>query len=294
MKRILAVILLLVLLLCACSDNSVTQAPVSTKPAPGRQSASLGANGELIYEGSENKVLFENELCSLTLVKAEIDSQSDYCWYVVLVNRADHALNFSFDRTYVNDFDLDSLWAQRVEAGETVEASILWASPELQDRGITQVTRVDANLHISNAETGDLLVDQDITVYPSVKSAHITQSRASVTTDIAITDNDEFKILLIDFDEQTRWGKDLKVYVQNKTDNRVTVTMENVTVNDQPCDPLWRYTLDGGKQGYSHIVWFESVLEEAGAEGTLEFEYEFVVYSESGGVLARIPHTFVP
>ncbi len=297
MKRIFAV-LLVALSLCACSSGEVAQTQSTTAVnslVAQQQNYETGANGERIIEGSVDQVLFQNDFCSMTLNKAEIDSLSDYRMDVTLVNRTDTAQVFTFKHAYVNDYDFDPLWVAQVEAGQTVTADIIWTAPAMQERGIAQVTRVDFELCVYAADAPDsVFANEEITLYPSVKSTHITQTRSRVTTDIDVVDNEEIKFVIVSYDGDNRWGKALEVYAQNKTDVRLTFTLENVTINDQPLDPHWRYELNDNKQGNRQILFLDSDLEKLQLEGTLELEYELVVYRENGTELARIPHTFVP
>ena len=292
MKRLIALLMLLALLLCACDSEEKTQP--STKPIATEVSYT-GENGETIFERSNNVCLFENDACSLTLMKAEIDSLSDYCWDVTLVNRTENAQIFTFKRAYLNEFDFDPLWVQRVEAGQTLETSIIWQYPEMEKRGIMQITRVDFNLCVYEADVAEnVIANTDITVFPSTKSAHIDYLRARETTDIDVVENEFYKFTIVGYDGDSRWGKELQVYAANNDEFRVVFRLENVTVNDQPCDPQWSYTLDGGKQGYSSIVWFDSALQELEIDGNLEFEDDLVICDENDTVLERVSHTFVP
>ena len=250
---------------------------------------------EEVIESSSNVSLFENEFCSLSLEKSEIDSLSDYCWSVVLTNYTENTQIFTFKRAYVNDCDFDPLWVERVDAGKTVESKIIWQSPELQKRGITHVTRVDFNLLVYQADQQEnVYANSDLTLYPSGKGAHITHSRSSVNTDVEVVNSENFKFIITGFDGNARWGKAMDVYAVNNIEQRVIFTIENVTLEDQPANPSWSYVLDSKKQGPSQIVWTDAMFSEIAVEGALEFEFDIVIRADNGNVIERIPFTFVP
>lgn len=289
MKRLIALVMLVAMVFCACSTEETPQS-VNDK-----NSSQTKNTQKSVFEGSNKICLFENDACSMTLTKAEIDSLSDYCWDVTLVNRTESAQIFTMKRAYVNDFDFDPLWAVRVQAGETLETKIIWQSPDMQERGITQVTRVDFHLSVYEGDAPEnSFADTNITVYPSSKSAHIAYLRSRVTTDIDIVDHDSYRFTIVAYDGDTRWGKELKIYAVNSTEKRVVFKLDHVTVNDQPCDPQWSYTLDSGKQGFSSIIWFDTALEELEITGTVQFKYDLLICDENGTVIERIPCTFVP
>ena len=148
MKKYLIILLVIAMLsLCACSSEAEKDSTEANTLAT-EAIAETGPSGELIHEGSAGKKLFENDSCSITLQKAEIDSLSDYCWNVTLVNTSASTQIFTVENTFVNDIEIDPVWAVKIPAGATVEERIIWAAPELQERAITQVGRVDLKLHV--------------------------------------------------------------------------------------------------------------------------------------------------
>lgn len=291
--RFLALLLSLcaMLSLCACSseEEKSTTEPNTLVTEP---TAEVGESGELIYEGANSKCLFENESCSFILQKAEIDSLSDYCWDVTLVNSSSSAQVFTVENVFVNDFAFDPVWAVKVPAGATVEENIIWTAPQMEALGITQITRVDLTLCVNDPTTGKEFANATLTDYPSGKSAYLPKTRNPQTTDVVLLDNADYTVIITGHNNEHRWGYALELYLYNKTGKTVTLTAKNVLVSGCDCDPQWRYTLPGGKQGFSEMIWFEEQLAEAGEITGVSFDLQ--IADENGSPLTTGSYVYVP
>lgn len=295
--RIIALLMAFAMLFSLAACSSEGKAPEKTtekeNPLSTEPTAEVGESGELIYEGANGKCLFENESCSFTLMKAEIDSLSDYCWDVTLVNSTTSAQIFTVDQVYVNDYAFDPVWAVRVEAGQTLNESIIWSSPEMEARGIMQITRVDLNLRVYAQEDHSReYANVALTSYPSGKSAYIPQARNPKTTDVVLMDTADFSVIITGFDPDDRWGAALKMYLLNKTQQAAVFTIENVIVGGYDLDPQFRRTVPAGKQALADVVWFERDIEEIGDINGITFD--LVIRDTEGNGLVQSSHVYVP
>lgn len=287
MKRFLAFFLavLMLAMLCACS----TKEPGKTEA---ESTTTESVEDEVIHSQVFEKtgVLYSNEDLSLTLRKAEIDSLSDYNWSVTLANMSDDVLIFTFDNVYVNNILFDPCWAVKVDVGDSVDENIIWSSPEMEARGITEITRVDFTLRVI-AEGGAEILNVDLTNYPSGKSADFNRSRSAQTTDIIMIDNESYRALVVGDDSENRWGFALEVYLENNTEQTAVFTVENVMVNGEASDPNWRCELPSGKRAYSELVWFDGDYE---GEAVNTITFDLVIRDTNGNALMRQSMTYNP
>ncbi len=294
--RIVAFLLALSCLfaLSACSSDAEETTQTTTEPNDiiTEPTAEVGEHGEMIFESANAKCLFENESCSFTLQKAEIDSLSDYCWDVTLVNRSSTTQIFTVNNVYVNDFAFDPIWAVKVPAGSTIDESIIWTSPEMDARGITQITRVDLDLRVYAEDGSKEFAGVSLTDYPSGKSAYIPKTRNPKTTDVVEIDNADYTVIITGYDPEHRWGCALELYLYNKTDKTVVFTAENVLLSGCDSDPQWRLTLPAGKQAISQMIWFEDQLEEAGELTGISFD--LLIKDENGTALVTDSCIYIP
>lgn len=290
MKRFLAIFMavLMLAMLCACSGDKAEQTTSSTTEEKQDEQIELGESGERILEGTGT--LYEDEALSLTLRKAEIDSLSDYNWSVTLVNRSDEDLIFTVDNVYVNNVLFDPNWAVKVEVGDSLDDNLIWSSPEMTARDITEVTRVDLTLRVTS-ESGKEYARVDLTNYPSGRSADFTRSRSAQTTDITVLDNESYQVLIVGDDADNRWGFALELYLDNRTEKTVVFSAENVTVNGAASDPQWRCELPAGKRAYSEAVWFDADLND---EDVSTIGFDLVIRDTNGNVLTRQSVTYNP
>lgn len=291
MKRFFAILLALLMLtaLCACSSGESKEPAASSISTDAPQEDNEGGeSSERVFEGVGT--LYENENLSLTLRKAEIDSLSDYNWGVTLVNKSDEELIFTFDDVYINSILFDPCWAVKVDVGMSTEENIIWSSPEMSERGITEVTRVDFTLRVTS-ESGKEYARVELTNFPSGKSADIVRSRSAQTTDITVLDNESYRAIIVGDDTENRWGFSLELYLENNTEQTVVFTAENVNVNGEKSDPQWRCELPAGKRAYSEAVWFDSDFE---GEAVSTVTFELVIRDTNGNTVTRQSVTYNP
>lgn len=264
-------------------SSTAARVPVATEPP-----AVTGEHGELVFEKTSNITLFENESCSFTLTKAEIDSLADYNWSVSLVNKLGNPQVFTIEDVYINDFAFDPIWAVKVESTKTDTSHVIWAAPEMEARGIKQIGRVDFRLKIYPADSPSApSADEKITIYPSGRSTYIPQNRSPQTTDISIMDDASFTVSATSMDTESRWGYAVDLYLANKTDSPVTFSAESVRVNNLVCSTGWGYALDAGKQGCSQMIWLNEILENSGIEDVSSVSFDLVAKDASGREVLR-------
>lgn len=296
MKSIRFISLLLAVLavfsLSACSSKKAPEIqPSSTAvrvPAATEPPAATGENGELVYEKTANVTLFENESCSFTLTKAEIDSLEDYNWSVSLVNKLGNPQVFTVEDVYINDFAFDPMWAVKVESTKADDSHVIWAAPDMEARGIKEISRVDFRLKVYPVDSPSApSADEKITIYPTGKSSYIPQNRSPQTTDITIMDDASFAVSATSMDTESRWGYAVDLYLANKTKAPAVFSVESVRVNNLACTPSWGYALDAGKQGYTQIIWLNEVLEKSGIEEVSSVSFDLVARDASGREVLR-------
>ena len=74
--------------------------------------------------------------------------------------------------------------------------------------------------------------------------------------DEVIADNEYIKMTLVGKEKNEYGAIALKVLVENKTDNRLLVSTENLQVNGVMNDPYWSCTVNAKAQAYNFIEWY--------------------------------------
>lgn len=112
----------------------------------------------------------------------------------------------------------------------------------------------------------DLLKDQisTMTEEASVSDAPTAQAESTspATTQQVLVDQDGILITYNGLQENELWGQELKITIENNTDQPITVQTRDVSLNGYMIDPTCSADVAAGKKSNSTITIMESDLEE--------------------------------
>ena len=197
---------------------------------------------------------------------------------VYLENKTDIDVTFSLSDVSINGYMNDPFWAMEVMAGSKANTSISWMLEE-GDETTEEITQIEFTLQALDLSDfmADPVFEQTYTVYPSGKDNAIIPERASADSDIVLFDTEEVTAIITGFREDELWGYTADIYLENKTDEGLTFSVINATVNGYMCDPIWAVEVSAGKRAYSSISWMDSSFEENGITEVSEIVLDFSV-----------------
>ena len=263
------------------SSELVDESAVVAEEATAEESDS--STGELAE--FEEIVVADNEYCTITITGVEEDTFLGISLglelEVTLVNK-------SATTTYVfvsSDGAVEGVETylgmyEQVAPGKTAYATIDVDSSDLDDMGVTY-TDIELNFYVYDANdwTADYVVDTIVHVYPYGEEAATTFVRETQETDVVLIDNDYVTVTLVS--SGSTWsGYALELYVQNKTDTEIMMSVDDASINGIMCDPTWAATLGAGHSSYETISWYSSQLEESNvsSDSISTIEFTFVAY----------------
>ncbi len=99
--------------------------------------------------------------------------------------------------------------------------------------------------------------------------------------EIVLVDDEKITLKITDVTQDPIWGYTWNVFVENKTEQELMFTVQNVSVNGFMCDPFWATAVDAGKKSNSTVSWLDSTLEENGIEKVEEITFTLRVYDSN-------------
>lgn len=234
-------------------------------------------------EPDEGITIVDNEYVTVRIVGFE-NSSFSYDMNLFLENKTDKTVMFSLDNACVNGLSSDPLFAFEVAPGKKANTNASWYS--LESDGITgDVTVISGSVRAydSNDWMADAFAKETFTVYPLGEEAAVFETREPGENDILITDNDACTIIVTGFNQGVDFLYDftLDLYLVNKTDSALMVSVDDVSVDGFMCDPFWAKELPADCGAYANIGWFESSLNESGITDLAaisELELKFKAY----------------
>lgn len=198
-----------------------------------------------------------------TIKSFEKNSDDDPLLNVYIENNTDQDLVFSFLDTCVNGWLCEPYWGCEIAAGTKVNDRVIWYPYILETNHITDITGIEAELSVMETENWNTVYQEKFTYYPSGEEVFIEKEYEPQETDVVLVDNDFVTVSALSLNLDNEWDEcQLLLYIKNKTDKDVSVGIRDALVNGTMCDACSVCDLPKGKQAYSKVIWFSSLLLE--------------------------------
>lgn len=157
------------------NDDDYTEAPLMRDPFTvfpmGEEKAVEAAKADAEARTGAivglNKVLIDNDTCSVIVTGYEPDNVWGYAMHVYLQNKSGDDLVFSAENTSINGIMCEPYWAEVVASGKSAISTILWDKSSLDENAITQVSEISLPLKVySDKNIAEPYVDETIELKP--------------------------------------------------------------------------------------------------------------------------------
>lgn len=94
--------------------------------------------------------------------------------------------------------------------------------------------------------------------------------------------------------EDSFWGADVYVYIENNSETDATFQARDVSINGFMIDPIFSSDVLAGKKAYDALTFFESELSENGIKSIDDIELSFHIFDASNwDVILDTPSTII-
>lgn len=187
----------------------------------------------------------------------------------------------------VRDVSINGLMMQStifscdIAPGKLANDEISFLSSEMEMAGIETVGLIELKVHAFNTETWDTLFTTDAVSIET--SANGTFEQKYDSSGFTAVDQDGLKIVMKKLEsEDSFWGADLYVYVENNTDKDLTVQVRDVSINGVMVDPIFSCEVVAGKKAFDSITFMESDLTENGITDITQMDLKYHVFETNG------------
>ncbi len=241
-----------------------------------------GSSGsDITFESLE---VVNNDECAITITGIDPDDLWGYSLEVTLENKsADKTYMFAVDYGCINGVYCDPYYAEEVAAGKKSNSTISFTLSDLEEQGIDDVTDIELKFSVYDSDDweADDVAEETVHVYPYGEENAVAYEREEQSSDVVLIDNDNVKVTLIGYEEETEYSEYLvNVYLENKTDTTVMFSVDEASINGYMEDPFWAMSVPAGKTAFASIEWFWSTLEEDGITSVEEIEMLFKAYDD--------------
>lgn len=239
------------------------------------------SSGEITFDSLE---VVNNDECAITITGIDPDDLWGYALDVTLENKSsDKTYMYAVSYGCINGVYCDPYYAEEVAAGKKSNSSISFSLSDLEEQGVGDVTDIELSIRVYDSDdwTADNVAEEIVHIYPYGEENAVTYIREEQASDIVLIDNDDVKVTLIGYEEETDCSEyAVNIYLENKTDTSVMFSVDDASVNGYMEDPFWAKSVPAGKTAFASIAWYWSTLEEDGITSVEEIEMLFKAYDD--------------
>ena len=222
----------------------------------------------------EEQVIFEGNDIKVTATGLTNDDFFGPSVTVLIENNSSNNITVQSRYSSVNGVMIDSLLSADVVAGKKTNDTISFSADSLEIAGITTIKDIELSLHIIDAESWDTLIDTDIITINTSADSSIVQEYDN--SGHLAYDSDGIKIVIKNLNSSSSlWGSDVHVYIENNTDENITVQARDVSLNGFMVDPIFSCDVLSGKRAFDTITFMESDLTDNNISDITDLELKF-------------------
>ena len=274
MKKLLslAITILLAVSLTACIDTTGTDSDLTP---------SIGGNSDSLDTGTE-VTLAETVIFDQGNVKITVTGINNTGFFgpeikLLIENNSTQNLTVQTKDSAVNGAMIDTIFSEDVAAGKKANSAITLMSSELDASGIKTIKDIEFKIHLFDTDSFD-----DVTTSETVRLTTSADTAFVQTFDKsgeAIYDADGIKVVAKKMSsEDSFWGSELYLYIENNTEKYVTLQTKDVSVNGFMIDPIFSCDVLPGKVAFSSITFLESDLTDNSITDISELELKLHIF----------------
>lgn len=225
----------------------------------------------------EEQVLLDQDGIKITAKELSNDSFWGPEVKVLVENTSSKSVTVQLRDVSVNGIMMEPMFSTDVAPGKKVNDSITFMSSEFEEAGITIIQNMEFSFHVFDTESWDTVFDSE-TIYLATNADGLIEQELDKEGQLVL-EQDGISVVIKEADsEDSFWGADIYVYVENNSDRNVTVQARSVSINGFMVEPMFSCDVAAGKQAYDSLTFLESDLTENGIESIDNMEISFHVF----------------
>lgn len=285
MKRALSLVIavLLILSLAACggsdaelqtpADVSVND-PAATKPEETEQAAAQET-------AIEETVLVDEAGVKITAKSFHENELFGPALKILIENNSDVDLTIQTRNASVNGYMVETMLSVDVVSGKKANDEIIFMSSDLEACGIETVADMEFAFHIFTTEDWETYLDTP-SIQLKTSAAETYEYTYDDSGEVAFDANNVKIVVKGLAEDNSLFGPSIVVYIENNSDQDITVQARDVSVNGFMVDAIFSSDVMVGKRSVDTITFMSSDLEEneIAAIETIELAFHIFDFAE--------------
>jgi len=226
----------------------------------------------------EEQVIFEQNAIRITAKSLAYDSFWGPSLKLLIENDSDKNITVQIRDSVINGVMIDGSISCEVAAGKKANDEIVYMQGELDTAGIEIIKDIQFKFHIFETESWDTIIDSETLVLSTTANPAYVQTYDD--SGFVALDKDGFKLVVKKLEnEESFWGADIYVYIENNSEKNAVIQVRDVSVNGFMIDPIFSCEVLSKMKAYDTITFLESDLEDNNIDAIDELEMSFHIFS---------------
>ena len=294
MKKYIPILLVSILLISsiACGSTSETAEEPSNVTTGEESSTAENTDGEEDASSEQEiqaaqdaditiqeQVVFEQNDIIITVKSLDFeDSFFGPSLKLIVENNSTQNITAQIRNLSINNIMVESIFSCDVVSGKKANDEITFMSSSLDTANIEIIKNIEFSFHIFDNDSWDTIVDSEaISIETSADPSYVQEYDNSGFTAV---DSNDITIIVKKLDsEDSFWGAELFVVIENNSGENITVQARNVSINGFMVDPIFSCEVVSGKVAFDTITFMESDLADNDISDITSIELEFHVFN---------------
>ena len=265
-------------MLTGCGSKDPGKDPTNVTPNNNNNAQTEQTTDSLNTKANiEEKVIVDRDGIKITAKSISYD-YSGANIKVLIENNSSQDITVQARDFSINGIMVDPSMSADVASGKKSNSTISVYDSDLEQAKITTIKDIEFGLTVFNSDSWeDVFEEKGIKLQTNVKD-YVQKYN---TDGFLAVDQNGIKIYVLKLkDKDSFWGADVTVYIENNTDQPITIQARDVSINGFMVDPSFSSDVMPGKKAYDLITFFESDLEDNDIKDITEIELKFLAFNK--------------
>jgi len=213
----------------------------------------------------------------LIVVKSFNNGQYGSNLKLYLENNTDKNLNIIANEVSINGIMFEPFFAVEMGGGKKSNTEMTFDKVDMERFKIDLIKDIEMKFTAYESESWEDLIKTDIvTIHTSADTNYVQKIDDSGKV---VLEENGFKFVFKDIDYKSSYtGPEIKVYIENNSDQDVIVQISDVSINGFMMEPIFSVDVSAGKKAYDAISFFKENFEENGVESMEEMDFKVIIF----------------
>ncbi len=221
----------------------------------------------------EEQVVYDANDVKVTVKSISFDGYFGPELKVLIENNTAEDITVCTSDSTVNGLVVDCSLYCDVPAGKKANDTITVYDADMERSGIEIIKDIEFKLYATDSNYDKVFESDYIVVNTSAPESYVQKIDDSGY--VAVDDGNVKIVIKKIEDEESIWGSEVLVYLENNTDKDLTFQCEDVSVNGFAIDPFFSSDVPAGKKAFDTITFSDTDLEDNDIEDITDMELRF-------------------